>query len=108
MDGDLHPHITLSHFIRIQGSWQALLSCNDRPVWTERNIQRCVELSLFQKKMVGAAFIDAILIWVTVLLMMICAGRYTTLSALLLAPYLLWVAFAAYLTYAIGRLNGLV
>lgn len=59
----------------------------------------------FTKHMIGSAVIDAGLIWLTVLLMMVLAGRQSLLAALLLLPYLLWVSFAAYLTYVIFQMN---
>jgi tryptophan-rich sensory protein len=45
-------------------------------------------------------------LWVSILVPALVIGRYSRNAALLLLPYLAWVAFAAYLNYIIVRLNG--
>ena len=59
----------------------------------------------FAKHSIGLAFIDAVLIGITVGLIMIMVWPYSKASALLLLPYLCWVSFASYLTYDIYTLN---
>ncbi len=59
----------------------------------------------FVKNMLFLAFIDAILIWLTVGLLIIFTWQNSRLSALLLLPYFLWVSFASYLSFTIFRLN---
>lgn len=59
----------------------------------------------FTKHLLGLAVVDAVLIAVTVALIMILVFPRSKASALLLLPYLVWVTFASYLTYAIARLN---
>jgi len=59
----------------------------------------------FTKHLLGLAVLDAGLIWITVLLMIVSAWRYSKAASILLIPYLGWVSFAAYLTYVIYRMN---
>jgi tryptophan-rich sensory protein len=59
----------------------------------------------FTKHLPGFAVIDAGLIWVTVLLLIICTWRYSSLAGILLIPYLGWVSFATFLTYVIYKMN---
>jgi benzodiazapine receptor len=59
----------------------------------------------FTRHMVGLAVADALLIWLTVLLIMVLAWPRSRASGLLLIPYLVWTAFATFLNYEIYRLN---
>lgn len=52
------------------------------------------------------ALLEVVLLWLSVLLLMIVAGRHSRMARWLLLPYLVWVAFAAWLNLAIVRLNG--
>jgi tryptophan-rich sensory protein len=45
------------------------------------------------------------LLWLSIVLLIVLAGRASDVAAWLLAPYLLWVAFAALLNFAVVRLN---
>jgi tryptophan-rich sensory protein len=45
------------------------------------------------------------LLWLSIVLLIVLAARASTSAAWLLAPYLLWVAFAAALNLAVVRLN---
>ena len=51
------------------------------------------------------AFIWLVLLWVTILIMIIKFYRIKPIAGLLQIPYLLWVTFAGYLTFAIYLLN---
>jgi tryptophan-rich sensory protein len=51
------------------------------------------------------ALIEVVPLWLSILLMVLLVRRYSPVSALLLLPYLGWVAFAAYLNLTIVRLN---
>jgi tryptophan-rich sensory protein len=51
------------------------------------------------------ALIEARFLWLSVLALMIGLARYSALASVLLAHYLLWVAFAAYLNFSIVRMN---
>jgi len=59
----------------------------------------------FTKHLIGFGVIDSGLIWVTVLLIIVFAWRYSKAASILLIPYLGWVSFATYLTYVIYTLN---
>ncbi|MGE0329409.1 MAG: TspO/MBR family protein [Ramlibacter sp.] len=52
------------------------------------------------------ALLEVGLLWLSVLLLMGVTGRYSRKASLLLAPYLLWILFAAALNWATVRLNG--
>jgi tryptophan-rich sensory protein len=51
------------------------------------------------------ALIEVPFLWLSILALMIGLARYSTLASWLLLPYLLWVAFAAYLNFTIVRMN---
>ncbi len=53
----------------------------------------------------GWAFAWIILLWAFIIANIYLFLRVSTLSAWLLAPYALWVTFAAYLNYSIWMLN---
>jgi translocator protein len=52
------------------------------------------------------ALAEVVLLWLSIVLLIVIARRHDALAALLLVPYLLWVAFAASLNYGVVRLNG--
>ena len=60
----------------------------------------------FGNKLIFPAIYDALLLFLSVLLIMILAWPISRLAGLLLIPYALWTAFATYLTAVIYRLNG--
>jgi len=51
------------------------------------------------------AFVDALFLWLSVLALAVGLGSLSRLAGLLLVPYLVWVTFAATLTFNIWRLN---
>lgn len=53
----------------------------------------------------GFAFIWLILLWLLILLMILSFRKVDKLAAWLQIPYLLWVAFAAYLNFGVWLLN---
>lgn len=59
----------------------------------------------FGLKNPGAAFIEIIFLWLAILATIIAFAKISKPAAWLLAPYILWVSFAAYLNFAIWRLN---
>lgn len=53
----------------------------------------------------GWAFVEVIFLWVAILATIIAFAKVSKLAAWLLAPYILWVSFAAYLNFMIFWLN---
>jgi translocator protein len=51
------------------------------------------------------ALYEVVLFWLSIVLLIVLARRHDMLAAVLLAPYLLWVAFAAALNCSVMRLN---
>lgn len=51
------------------------------------------------------AFVDVVLLWLSILALVAFLGRSSRLAAGLLVPYLGWVTFAAALNYSIVQLN---
>lgn len=54
----------------------------------------------------GVALAEIVLLWLLILATALAAGRVRPLAAWLLAPYLVWVAFAVWLNFGVWRLNG--
>jgi tryptophan-rich sensory protein len=53
----------------------------------------------------GPAFAEILLLWALIVATLISFWRIRPLAGALLVPYLLWVSFAAALTYSVWRLN---
>ena len=53
----------------------------------------------------GAAFGEVLLLWISILATALAFWPLSRAAGWLLAPYLIWVSFAASLNYAIWRLN---
>jgi translocator protein len=53
----------------------------------------------------GGAFIEIIFLWFAILATIITFTKISKPAAWLLAPYILWVTFAAYLNYSVWILN---
>jgi tryptophan-rich sensory protein len=62
-------------------------------------------LIFFNAQAYGFAFLWLILLWFLVLWMIICFHGADSLAGLLQIPYLLWLTFAAYLSYGVWILN---
>jgi translocator protein len=60
----------------------------------------------FKAKRPDWALAEVALLWASIVVLIVLARRDDALAALLLVPYLLWVAFAASLNFAVVRLNG--
>jgi translocator protein len=60
----------------------------------------------FGLELPGWAFVEIVALWVSILACLVLFARISRAAGLLLAPYLLWVTFAAMLNGAIWRLNG--
>jgi tryptophan-rich sensory protein len=59
----------------------------------------------FAWRLGAAAFAEVLLLWLLILATAVAFWRISRLAALLLAPYLAWVSFAAALTWAVWRAN---
>ena len=53
----------------------------------------------------GAALIEIIFLWVSILATIIAFAKVSRMAAWLLLPYILWVSFAIYLNYMIYVIN---
>jgi tryptophan-rich sensory protein len=51
------------------------------------------------------AFIELILLWLSILVLIIYCVRFSRSAAALLVPYLAWVSFAGALNWAVVDLN---
>jgi tryptophan-rich sensory protein len=60
----------------------------------------------FKAKRPDWALAEVPLLWASIVVLIALARRDDALAALLLVPYLMWVAFAASLNLAVVRLNG--
>jgi len=63
-------------------------------------------LLFFRLRRPDWAFAEVTFLWASILLMMVVCWRSSRRAALLLLPYLAWVAFAALLNLEVVRLNG--
>jgi len=66
----------------------------------------CWSLLFFRLRRPDWALIEVVPLWLSIVLMVFVFGRESRLAALLLVPYLVWVAFAAALNASVVRLNG--
>lgn len=53
----------------------------------------------------GAAFVEIIFLWLAIAATIVMFAKFSKPAAWLLAPYIAWVSFAAYLNYMIWMLN---
>lgn len=52
------------------------------------------------------ALVEIVFLWVSVALLIVLFSRHSGTASWLLAPYLVWVTFAASVNYGVVRLNG--
>ena len=60
----------------------------------------------FKSRRPDWALMEVPLLWLSVLAIIVGVAPYSLTASLLMAPYLGWVAFAAYLNFTVVRLNG--
>ena len=63
-------------------------------------------LLFFRLRRPDWALTEVAFLWASIVLLIVLCGRASRLAAALLLPYLLWVAFAAWLNAEVVRLNG--
>ncbi len=63
-------------------------------------------LLFFRLRRPDWALTEVVFLWASIVLLIVLSGRVSRLAAALLVPYLLWVAFAAWLNAEVVRLNG--
>lgn len=59
----------------------------------------------FKYQMIGVAFVEILLIWLSIVAMIVVFNKIDRTAAILQYPYLLWVTFASILNGAIWWLN---
>jgi tryptophan-rich sensory protein len=52
-----------------------------------------------------AGFVEILFLWIAIVVTILLFYRISRISAILLVPYLLWVSYAAVLTFSIWRMN---
>ena len=62
-------------------------------------------LIFFTSQRPDIALLEVVPLWLSILLMVLLVRGYSPVSALLMLPYLGWVAFATYLNWTIVKLN---
>ncbi|MFN3862757.1 MAG: TspO/MBR family protein [Erythrobacter sp.] len=63
-------------------------------------------LIFFRMQRPDWAFIELIVLWLSIIALIIYCGRFSRTAAALLVPYLAWVSFAGALNWAVVELNG--
>jgi translocator protein len=53
----------------------------------------------------GVAFVDIVVLWLAILVVVLLFLRHDWWAGVLMVPYLMWVGFAACLNFALWRLN---
>lgn len=88
----------------VAGNFQAART--ELAVWAVQLVANLLWTFLFfSLNSIVGALVDIVLLWLLLVLTMVLFRRRDRLAAALLIPYLLWVSFAAALTYAILQLN---
>ena len=59
----------------------------------------------FVRHQIGSATLEAILLGISIAIIMVQVWQVSPLAAILLAPYLLWVLFATWLSWTVFHLN---
>ncbi len=107
------PVWTLLYIMMAVAAWLVWRSRDSRPVALPLGLY-AVQLTLnvlwsgifFGLQMPGAAFIEVVVLWLTILATILAFWRVERVAAGLLVPYLAWVSFASALNFAIWYLNG--
>ena len=65
----------------------------------------CWSFIFFKFHLIGLAFVEIILIWLSIIWMILVFSKINKAAAYLQVPYFLWVSFASILNYSIWYLN---
>ena len=60
---------------------------------------------MFERKEIGLALIDLILLWISIVAFMVLAWPVSQTATYLFIPYLIWVSIAGALNFSVWRLN---
>lgn len=63
-------------------------------------------LIFFRMQRPDWAFMEVVLLWLSIVALIVYCGRFSRSAAALLLPYLAWVSFAGALNWAVVELNG--
>jgi tryptophan-rich sensory protein len=60
---------------------------------------------MFERKEIGLALVDLILLWISIVAFMVLAWPVSQTATYLFIPYLMWVSIAGALNFSVWRLN---
>jgi tryptophan-rich sensory protein len=60
---------------------------------------------MFERKEIGLALVDLILLWISIVAFMVLAWPVSQTATYLFVPYLMWVSIAGALNFSVWRLN---
>ena len=60
---------------------------------------------MFERKEIGLALVDLILLWISIVAFMVLAWPVSQTATYLFIPYLAWVSIAGALNFSVWRLN---
>jgi benzodiazapine receptor len=106
------PIWTVLYIMMAVAAWMVWKSPGSR-ARTRALVLFCMQLALnlswsaifFTRHQIGAALVEILLLWLAILATMLGFFTVRRDAAWLLIPYLAWVSFAAYLNWAIWKLN---
>jgi len=84
----------------VKGAWSAIIF-----FVVHLLINSLWSIVFFGQKSVGGALVVIVILWLMIVTLIFVFYRINKIAGYLLAPYLLWVSFAAVLNYSIWRLN---
>ena len=73
--------------------------------WIQLALNTVWSLVFFGLEQPGLAFAEIVVLWLAIVATVVAFRQHSGTAALLLAPYLGWVSFAAFLNFTIWRLN---
>jgi tryptophan-rich sensory protein len=73
--------------------------------WVQLGLNTLWSIIFFGLHNLGLALIELIILWLMILATIVVFFRISKAAAILLVPYLIWVAFAGYLNYSFWQLN---